>query len=127
MSLPSKVLPSKVLPSRALSLITEYSKPVTHANWRTKHLMTTFSIYVDFRKKKIWGQKNFWRHLYSIIIHNIEQTDWFIKYMYVLKCGGAFTYINNHKVSPLEIVELEELQKNILQYKKEREIYKKLR
>ncbi len=109
-------LASCVLPSRALSLISEYSKPVTRPDWRTKHLMSTFSIYIDIRKKKIWGQKNFWRHLYSIIIHNIEQTDWFNKYMYILKCG-TYSYINNHKVSSFEIAELEELQKNILKYK----------
>jgi len=120
MSLPFQVLPFQVLPSRALSLIHEYSKPLTRPDWRTKHLMTAFSIYIDIRKKKIWGQKNFWRHLYSIIIHNIEQTDWFTKYMYVLKCGTQ-SYINNHKVAAFEIAELEYLQKDILKYKRDRD------
>ena len=109
-------LPSKVLPSRALTLISEYSKPMTRPDWRTKRIMTTFSMYADFRKKQLWGQKNFWRHLYSIILHNIEKTDWFTKYKYVLEIG-THSYINNHKVSSLEIVELEELQKNISKYK----------
>ena len=113
-------LPSQILPSRALSLISEYSKPMTRPDWRTKHLMTSFSIYIDIRKKLIWGQKNFWRNLYLIIIHNIEKTDWFTKYMYILKCG-THSYINNNKVSSFEIAELEYLQKDIFKYKRDRD------
>ena len=109
---------SQTLPSRALCLISEYSKPVTRPDWRRFHLMTTFSMYTDLRKKRLWGQKNFWRKLYSTIMYNIEETYWFIQYVYVLK-SGTDTYINNHKLSPFEILRIEELQKDLIKYKME--------
>uniref|UniRef100_A0A6C0JKI2 Uncharacterized protein n=1 Tax=viral metagenome TaxID=1070528 RepID=A0A6C0JKI2_9ZZZZ len=109
---------SHSLPSRALTLIREYSKPFTRPDWRRIHLMTTFSMYTDLRKKRLWGKKNFWRKLYSIIMYNIEETYWFIQYVYVLK-SGIDTYINNHKLSSFEILQIEKLQRDIIQYKKE--------
>ena len=108
----------RTLPSCALSLIREYSKPVTRPDWRTKHSMNIFCIYTDLRKKKMWGQKNFWRSLYPLIIYKIEKTDWFDKYMYVLK-SSADTYINNHKLTSFEILQVEKLHKDIIQYKME--------
>jgi hypothetical protein len=114
----SHKITTRKLPSTALSLIREYSKPVTRPDWRTKHSMTIFSIYTDLRKKKLWGQKNFWRQIYPMILYKIEKTDWFDKYMYVLKLG-ADTYINNHKLSSFEILQVEKLDKDIIQYKME--------
>jgi hypothetical protein len=109
---------SRALPCRALSLISEYSKPLSRPDWRRIHLMPIFCIYTDLRKKKLWGQKNFWRSLYSMIIYKIEKTDWFNKYIYVLKFD-SHKYINNHKLSSFEISELEKLDKDIIQYHKE--------
>ena len=114
----SRALPSRALPSRALTLIREYSKPLTRPDWRKIHLMPILCIYTDLRKKRLWGQKNFWRSLYSIIIYKIEKTDWFDKYIYVLKFN-SHKYINNHKLSSFEISEIEKLDKDIIQYQME--------
>ena len=109
---------AQILPSNVTCLIREYSKPLTRPDWRRIHLMTTFSMYTDLRKKRLWGQKNFWRKLYSTIMYNIEETNWFIQYVYVLT-SGTDTYINNHTLSPFEILRVKELQKDLIKYKME--------
>jgi hypothetical protein len=108
-------LPSRILPSRALSLISEYSKPVTSPYWRSKRPMTTFCLYTDLLKKYM-GKIVLFKPLYFTILNKIEKTDWHNRYMNLLK-SGTDTYINNHKLSPFEIVRIEELYRDILEYK----------
>ena len=78
--LPSRMLPSRMLPSRALLLISEYSKPITHPEWRySKPIISTFHLYLS-----VWRRD---KTLQQIILVNIFSTDWFQMYLYVKHNG----------------------------------------
>ena len=80
--LPSRVLPlpSRVLPLRAIQLISEYSKPVTRADWRySRPIITTFRLYLTVCPYKSLLQ-------YGILM-NISCSHWFEMYCYIKRSG----------------------------------------
>ena len=65
-------LPSHALPSRALSLISEYSKPMTRPDWRkSKPIVETYSLFVIVI--------NDYSPLADYILSNICLTDWYLQ------------------------------------------------
>ena len=70
--LQSRVLQSRVLPSRALSLISEYSKPMTRPDWRkSKPIVETYSLFISVI--------NDYSPLGDYILSNICLTDWYLQ------------------------------------------------
>ena len=83
MSLHSRTLPSRTLPSRALSLIHEYSKPLTRADWRnSKPIVTHYQLYLHVKYTTINYKK-----IKRIVLNNIHQTDWHKMYFYIKYLG----------------------------------------
>jgi len=69
------------LPSRALSLISEYSKPMTRPDWQgSRPIISTGQLYVIV--SLIVSPLN------DIILSNIVETNWY-KIDYYIKCTGA--------------------------------------
>jgi hypothetical protein len=69
-----------ILPNRAVKLISEYSKPITHPEWRySRPIITTFRLYlIIFSHKK---------RVYTNILPNIIRTEWFEMYLYIKHNG----------------------------------------
>ena len=87
-ALPSHALPSHALPSRAVSLIREFSKPLTRPDWRqSKPIITTYRLYLVVIN-------NYSDLCYTVLI-NIWFTDWYILYTYI-KNYGIDNYYDNH-------------------------------
>ncbi len=78
-SLPCRSLPCRSLPCRALSLIHEYSKPLTKPNWRnSKPIVTHYQLYLHVKYTT-----NNYNKLKRIILNNIHQTEWHKMYFYI--------------------------------------------
>lgn len=78
-------LPSHALPSHAVALIREYSKPLTRSNWRkSKPIITTHMLYQELiRMYKVWAyvkKATVIKKLLTMILINIENTEWFWMY-----------------------------------------------
>ena len=70
-SLDSRSLDSRTLPNRALSLISEYSKPMTRPDWRkSKPIVETYSLFISVI--------NEYSALNDYILSNICLTDWYL-------------------------------------------------
>ena len=71
---------SRILPLRALSLIREYSKPLTRADWRqSKPIVTSYGIYLRTRPlifPTVPIKLTFY-YLCKIIMRNKIQTEWY--------------------------------------------------
>jgi len=85
----SRMLPSS-LPLRALSLIREYSKPLTRADWRqSKPIITSYGIYLHTRPlifPTVPIKLTFY-YLCKIIMRNIMQTEWYNLYIVIQQIG----------------------------------------
>jgi len=79
----------QVLPYRVLSLIREYSKPLTRPAWRElKPIMTTYKIYLYTRPCHInLLRKIKFKYLCKIIFLNIMQTNWHRLYVDITRIG----------------------------------------
>jgi hypothetical protein len=79
----------QVLPYRALSLIREYSKPLTNPRWReSKPIMSTYQIYLYTRPCHInLLRKIKFKYLCKIIFLNIMQTHWHRLYVDIMRIG----------------------------------------
>jgi hypothetical protein len=79
----------QVLPYRALSLIREYSKPLTRPDWRESNpIMSTYKIYLYTRPCHInLLRKIKFKYLCKIIFLNIMQTDWHRLYVDIMRIG----------------------------------------
>ncbi len=67
---------AQMLPSNALSLIREYSKPMTRPDWRnSKPLTTTYQLYNNTLIRD--------GLLMAYLLMNIVETDWY--YLYIRK------------------------------------------
>jgi len=65
-----------MLPPRALSLISEYSKPVTRGDWRnSKPIATTYEMYDEIMNAGITSNP-----LMFILLMHIADTDWYDLY-----------------------------------------------
>ena len=90
-------LPCRALPCRALSLIREYSKPLTRPDWRkSKPIITIFKLY-----RKLYIRRNeegtSERLIKAIdkLLTRIERTDWFWTYE-TIKNNGLDCYYLLH-------------------------------
>lgn len=73
--LPYRELPYRALPYRALLLINEYSKPLTHPEWRNlKPLTTTYQLYNNTLIRN--------GLLMSYLLMNIVETEWYYLHMH---------------------------------------------
>ena len=73
-----------MLPSRAIKLISEYSRPITRADWRKyKPVITPFRLYSIIRKRRLYT----YRPIYFMVLNNIEDTDWYYTCKYIQKYG----------------------------------------
>jgi len=71
-TLDSRTLDSRTLPTRALSLISEYSKPMTLSDWRkSKPIVETYCLFVIVI--------NDYSPLGDYILSNICLTDWYLQ------------------------------------------------
>ena len=83
-----RALPFHALPFRAVSLISEYSKPLTRPDWRqSKPIITTYRLYLVVI--------NNYSDLCYTVLFNIWFTDWYILYTYI-KNYGIDNYYDNH-------------------------------
>jgi hypothetical protein len=74
-------LPSYALPNRALSLIHDYSLPMTKPDWRnSKPIISTYHLYLSSTNVLYFNTQN---KLRRIILNNIAYTDWYIAYAYI--------------------------------------------
>ena len=95
-ALPSYALPSYVLPYRALTLISEYSKPMTRPDWRkSKPIITTYRLYLSVI--------NNYSNLCYYILSNIWLTDWYELYTYIKAYGFDNYYYYNKNNNILQI------------------------
>ena len=81
----ARVLPSRSLPSRSLALISEYSKPLTRPDWRkSKPIITIHILYQElihmYRVRAYVQNANLIKRLITMILINIENTEWFWMY-----------------------------------------------
>ncbi len=82
-SLPCPSLPCPSLPCRALSLIREYSKPVTHPNWRNSNpVISQYKLYSYVSNNILENFK-----LKEYLIRRIQKTDWYYIYIYIRTFG----------------------------------------
>lgn len=81
------MLSGRALPSRALLLISEYSKPLTRADWRqSKPIITTYQMYLKMKYLfdiEFTGEEL----LYYRVLCKIIDTEWYYAYTYVSKYG----------------------------------------
>jgi hypothetical protein len=90
-----------MLPSRALSLINEYSKPMTKPNWRnSKPIVTTYQMYDEIINVGIPSSP-----LKFILLMHIIDTDWY--YLFTnIKYNGKLDIIDIIHIDGFEEVEL---------------------
>ena len=84
-ALPSYALPSYELPSRAVTLINEYSRPMTRPDWRkSKPIITQYKLYECLMKHPI--DNTFTKspdRLYQTTLYHIAETDWYFAFTYI--------------------------------------------
>jgi hypothetical protein len=86
-SLPCRSLPCRSLPCRALTLIRDYSRPMTRPDWRqSKPIITTYDLYLHVKYINPNDLFPPTELLHRVILHNILITDWYFNY-YIKKYG----------------------------------------
>ncbi len=92
------------LPSRALSLIHDYSRPLTRADWRqSKPIITPYELYLHVK----YTTHNYTK-IKRTILNNIHQTEWHKIYFYIKYRGleqflDEYLYLNK---TPFDIKNL---------------------
>ena len=76
------VKPSNVLPSHILSLIREYSKPLTRSDWRTFERTITIEHFIYFLKPNYCPTL-----LYFMVSQNMFQSNFYIAYKFIRNWG----------------------------------------
>lgn len=73
------------LPCRVLSLINEYSRPMTRPDWRnSKPIITQYKLYEYLIKHPI--DNTFTKspdRLYQTTLYHIAETDWYFAFTYI--------------------------------------------
>ena len=81
----SYALPSYALPSRALSLIHDYSRPMTRPDWRnSKPIISQYKLYDYLLKHPI--DNTFTKspdRLYQTTLYHIAETEWYFAFTYI--------------------------------------------
>jgi hypothetical protein len=99
--LPLHVLPLHVLPLHVLRLISEYSKPVTRADWRTLRKMTNYKLYkisMNVIRTKV--------NLVLIFQKNIQDTLWYKLYTFT-QCWGIENTSKYFNISEYELLKID--------------------
>jgi hypothetical protein len=100
-------LPCPSLPYRALTLIREYSKPLTRPDWRkSKPIVSTYRLYLNVI--------NNFSNLHYHILSNIWLTEWYELYTYIKTYGFDNYYYNHKNHNILQIDGIAELKKRKL-------------
>ena len=105
--MPLRLLPSQVLPSNALRLISEYSKPLTRADWRTLRKMTNYKLYnisMNVIRKKV--------NLVLIFQNNIRDTLWYKLYTFT-QCWGIEKTSKYFNISEYELLKINGIEEAI--------------
>jgi hypothetical protein len=90
--LPCRSLPCRSLPCRALSLIREYSRPLTRPDWRkSKPIITTYKLLLEICSNKKENRRRM--RLLKTILKNIKKTNWFWIYNHIKYFGLRDFYI----------------------------------
>lgn len=95
---------AKFLPINAQTLISEYSKPLTHPEWKHRKGMCVGSIYKEINNYKISNNKKFLKYfkLYTLFFINVQNGyNWWNIYKFSLRYGikeTSITYEINIKV-----------------------------
>ena len=99
------LLLNHLLPNRALSLIREYSKPLTRPDWRkSKPIVTTYRLYL--------AVINNYSEICYVILSNIWLTEWYQLYTYIKTYGFDNYYYYNMNHNILQIDGIYQLAKN---------------
>ena len=79
------MLPSYALPSRALSLIHDYSRPLTRPDWRnSKPIITQYKLYEQLLNHSIdYTYKKPPDRLYQTTLSHIAETEWYFAFTYI--------------------------------------------
>jgi len=81
-----KIYKNMELPDDVLQIIREYSKPITHPNWRKRKWICVGDLYTDIFKQYIGCSKK--RKLYLRFIRNIQKDNsWVELYLFVAEYG----------------------------------------
>jgi hypothetical protein len=85
MALPHRALPCRALPCRVLSLIREYSQPMTRPDWRqSKPIITTYRLYEYILLHRLVNPlNNIYNTLYQLTFWRIIDTDWYNAYEFI--------------------------------------------
>jgi hypothetical protein len=80
---------SYALPSRALTIIREYSKPLSRPDWRqSKPIISQYKLYEELLKHPI--DNTFTKSpdkLYKTTLYHIAETDWYFVFTYIRDYG----------------------------------------
>ena len=109
-------LPCRALPCRALSLIREYSKPLTHPEWRKSNpVISQYKLHSYVTNHKLKNSR-----LKEYLFRRIQKTDWYYIYTYIQKCGidDYYCYVGYFDVLHMDgIKEAEcDYQNSIMEY-----------
>lgn len=99
-----------MLPSNVIRLISEYSKPVTRADWRTLRKMTNYKLYnisMNVIRKKV--------NLVLIFQKNIQDTFWYKLYGFT-QCWGIEQTSRNYEISVYELLKIDGIAEAIKMY-----------
>jgi hypothetical protein len=84
----------KQLPLRVMTLINEYSKPLTRPDWRkSKPIISTYKLYCIFRRREINSPTIKLKNIR--ILENIENTDWYYTFT-TIKNSGLDIYFRKY-------------------------------
>ena len=75
----------KILPLRVLTLINEYSKPVTRADWRKLHKMKNYNLFKSINLCITQNKMN--NKLAFIVRNNMKNSVWWHMYDYIETWG----------------------------------------
>jgi hypothetical protein len=93
-------LPFRALPFRALSLIHDYSRPLTRPDWRFIQRLTTFDLY-----SHVFCHLRQQTPLMVMIYYNILNTKWYNIYS-VIKLFGIYIAAEQYKMTCQEILRI---------------------
>ena len=99
-ALPCRALPCRALPSRAITLIREYSRPLTLPDWRTIQRLTTFDLY-----SHVYCHLRTQTPLMQRIYYNILDTQWYNIYT-TIKLSGIYIAAERYKMTTQEILRI---------------------
>ena len=94
---------SIVLPSNVIRLISEYSKPVTRADWRKLHKMKNYDLFKSINIAITQNKMN--NKLAYIVRNNMKNSVWWHMYDYIETWGlrNATRYFNLSKEEIIRI------------------------